>query len=49
MGNPEGYFSSFFLPPALFFRLEEAVALGSNYTLPLEVHVRAGREEPHYK
>lgn len=45
MGNPEGSFSSFFIPPSLFFQLGKPDALEFNYTLQLEAqNVRAGKE-----
>lgn len=46
MGNPEGSFSSFFLPPGLFFQLGKPDALEFNYMLQLEAqNVRAEKEE----
>lgn len=50
MGNPEGSFSSFFLPLGLLFQLGKPDALEFNYMLHLEAkNVRAGKEEPYYK
>jgi len=50
MDDPEGSFSSFFLPPGLFFQLGKPDALEFNYMLQLETqNVSAGKGESYYK
>ena len=50
MDNPEGSFSSFFLPLGLFFQLGKPDALEFNYMLQWEAqNVSAGKEEPYCK